>query len=170
MNESYAKIVQIRSEELNHHNEQPSELVPPNKKELNNKVKLLIDKYTGDGIKDYKNYFKLNSEIIRCKGNVKIISAYINNFNELVIKVKETTIYDEISKPWPLDAFGKGIQQKIKLERYFAALNRVDLELDIEDENVQEFFKKEYNITKAIRIKKKEQKRTNHNSQNRNKL
>jgi hypothetical protein len=86
---------------------------------------------------------------------VKIISAYINNFNELEIKVKEPLFYEEITKPWPTDAFGKGIQQKIKLERYFAALNRVDLELDIEDENVQEFFKKEYNITKAIRIKKR---------------
>ncbi len=87
-NDSYAKIVQNRSEEINHQNEQPSELVPPDKNEKNDKVKLLIAKYTGDGIKDYKNYFKLNSEIIRCKGNVKIISAYINNFNELVIKNK----------------------------------------------------------------------------------
>jgi hypothetical protein len=32
----------------------------------------LTSKLTGERINDFKNYFKLNKEIIRCKGNLKI--------------------------------------------------------------------------------------------------
>jgi hypothetical protein len=31
-----------------------------------------------------------------------MISAFIKSLNEIIIKVKETTIYEEIIKPWPL--------------------------------------------------------------------
>jgi len=148
VNRSYAEIT---------NNNQTEAKKPHNTAQGNSKLEtanITTIKFKGNHVHNYKNYFKLSKEIKRCK-NVNISSAYVNSYDELIIKTREEAASLELSKPWPKDAFHSGITLIPKINRYFVAINNVELDIDIEDQDTLEYFHTEYKISKIIRIKKK---------------
>jgi uncharacterized FlaG/YvyC family protein len=93
-----------------HQNNQ--EKVNLDKKEEENKlgkVKYITTKFEREQIKAFRHYFTLSQEIERCQKQAQIKSAYIKQFNQLIIKVAEED-KDTITRNWPTDAFLKGIK------------------------------------------------------------
>ena len=89
-----------------------------------------------------------------CKQDLKIINAYINLKNELIIKVNSID-KDKLINNWPTKAFKNGIQYVQRTKKYFIALNRVDKSFDTNNEDFINYLKQRYNIEKVIRIIKK---------------
>ena len=123
---------------------------------------IITIKFEGKNIKDYRNYLKLHQEIDKCNQAPAIKSAYINNYNQLIIKTTEIHLH-KITNKWPSTAFTSGIKKMESTKTFSAAIYNVDNTLELEDEDLKTHFNQKYNIIKTIRIMKKknnESKRT----------
>ena len=59
------------------------------------------------------------------KPNTSISTIFINKNDELIIKTPDESQLDELKK-WPKDAFISGIEEIIKIKRFYLALHNVD--------------------------------------------
>ncbi|CAF0948508.1 unnamed protein product [Brachionus calyciflorus] len=116
-----------------------------------------IDKYK------FSHPDKLNKEIIRNKGNLKIDKAFFNNHNDLLyLFTNDDESYEALSKEWLADAFEKtnGIEViKPEPKKHHIAIYNFDTNIDIERD---EFIKKkllENNIINPKRVIKKKDNR-----------
>ncbi|RNA05979.1 nucleic-acid-binding from mobile element jockey-like [Brachionus plicatilis] len=126
---------------------------------LNNKPRLKSVKFTSKKVfpAELKGYVKLQNELKRCLFSTnKIVNAYINNKNELIIKVDEEHEDSIIKTTWPADAFGHGISLVEKKDpTYYFALNHISLDFDVNDDENKEYMLNQYHIIKMIRMTKK---------------
>jgi hypothetical protein len=113
-----------------------------------------IAKFIGINLYEYRNYLKLQKELKSCKPELKILNAYINLKNELIIKVNLED-KEKLINNWPSKAFINGIKFAPKVKKYFLALNGVDKSFDTKNEDFKSYLKQRYNIEKVIRIIKK---------------
>jgi len=114
-------------------------------------------KISGNSILNFKRPKLLAEELERCKPKAVITNAFINKDNLLIIKTKSTKTIKQLNEPWPSDAFETGIEIITKKTHYVAAINNVDTEIDIADEETLSQLKSTYNIIKATRLVKKSQ-------------
>ena len=127
-----------------------------NKEEENKtgKAKFITAKFEGEQIKAFRNYFKLSQEIERCQKQAQIKSAYINQMNQLIIKVAEED-KDTMTRNWPTDAFLKGIKPIENKKLHQAAIYYVDVDLDVNEIELTNTLRNKYSIIKATRLIKK---------------
>ena len=136
-------MIERKKQEINQQNQESNTI---------NKSKLLFE---GEGIKEFRNYFKLSNEIKRCKLHNEIKTAYVNNKNQLVI-ITNTSNKETLSEGWPSDAFKYGIKNIKVNKRYHAVIYNVDLELDVNNEEFLHDLDRQYNIIRVTRLVKKQ--------------
>ena len=99
-----------------------------------------------------RSYVKLQKEITRCRPQAKILNAYINSKNQLVIRSETQEDANYISKDWPQNAFTYGIEKIDPNPKFFLALYNVSTDFDTEDQDNKAYMLTKYNITKMLRI------------------
>lgn len=103
----------------------------------------------------FKDYFILEDYIKSLKPNVSLRTAYINKYEELVIKTDHEEQIETL-KTWPSDAFLYGIVEVIKTRNFYLALQHVDINFNIESERAKEHLKQRYGINNVLRMVKKQ--------------
>lgn len=114
-------------------------------------------RFSGEHLHKFRDYESLAAEIERHRPNLGIKTAFIDNNNVLIIKVTDEKSFDELTKPWPVNAFDGGITQIVKQQNYLVGIRNVHLDYSFyESENlIKPHLLDEYGICRAERIVKK---------------
>ena len=153
MNNKASDNTQKNKEQCRTHqnNQEKSNLDKKEEENKLEKVKYITTKYEGEQVKAFRHYFKLSQEIERCQKQTQIKSAYINQRNQLIIKLAEEDKYT-ITRNWPADAFLKGIKLIETKKLHQAAIYYADIDLDVNEIELTNSLKSKYSIIKATRL------------------
>ncbi|RNA15054.1 AP-like endonuclease reverse transcriptase [Brachionus plicatilis] len=99
-----------------------------------------------------KSYVKLFNEIKRCKPNSKILNAYINSKEQLIIKTESEEDLDYINRPWDSRAFEHGVSKLQVESKFYLAIYDVKTTFDVNDKENKKFMSDQYNISNMLRI------------------
>ena len=94
----------------------------------------------GHVVKDYQNPFTLQKELAKCKkidmAKIKF-AKIIGDSNLLMIATADKETHDELSKPWPVDAFTAGVNPpKPRSQSTKATAHNVPIDVDLADPEV----------------------------------
>ena len=120
------------------------------KNNINNIREIHTSYYTGSKLNEYNNDSKneIFKEIRRCKPNVHFTTAYLNNKNNLVIKIDNVKDHNIFQEQWNDNAFKAGISSTKDIYRLFASIKGVHKSILIED-YINEI-KEEYGIINIV--------------------
>ncbi|CAF0903066.1 unnamed protein product [Brachionus calyciflorus] len=121
------------------------------------KKKIYISKFVSN--KEFptqlRSYVKLQNEIKRCKPNAKILNAYVNSKNQLVIRTNCEESSDYLKADWTSNAFIHGIKKIENNPKFYIALHNLNTDFDVDDEENKEYMLNNFKITSMLRIFKK---------------
>ncbi|CAF1111596.1 unnamed protein product, partial [Brachionus calyciflorus] len=101
-----------------------------------------------------KDYFFLEAVFRKMRPKSEINTIYINKNEELIIKTSNESQIQDL-RTWTSDAFGTGIEEITKKQRFYLAMHNVDIEFDIESPRVKTELKNKYEIEDTLRMIKK---------------
>ncbi|CAF0704716.1 unnamed protein product [Brachionus calyciflorus] len=153
-NQSVARPEMLSYSQILQNNEAQTQ--PINIDQVPNKQKTYTLKFKSNTRFDarLKDYFVLEAVFRKMKPNSDISTIYLNKNDELVIK---TNIENELHdlRKWPTDAFGSGIEEIVKKQKFYLALHNVYVEFDIEAPRAKTELKNKYDIDDTLRMMKK---------------
>ena len=107
---------------------------------------------------NFKTSVSISNEISKWKPACKsITNAFLNRDNHLIIKTTSEEDIVELNKPWSNEAFTNGIQIIQKKTFFFAAINNIDPQEDLDDVKIVDYLQEKYGIIKLTRLLKKSQ-------------
>ena len=121
------------------------------------KQKTYVSKYISNNEfpPELRSYLKLQKEIKRCKPSIKILNAYVNNKDQLIIRTNCEESDRILQEDWSADAFTYGIKKINSTPKFFIALHNLNTVFDVDDIENKEYMLENYKITNMMRITKK---------------